>query len=261
MTETLVVKNLTKTFYLSRKQMKINQTTERKLVAVNDISFSTYQGEIFGLLGPNGAGKTTTLRCIATLIKPDKGDIFVGEIDVKNDVEVKRRIAFLTNELKLEEQFTPNYLFDYFSRLHDVDEKTRDERKKDLFQKFGIDKFSEVKIGELSSGMKQKVSIVISLVHNPDIIIFDEPTNGLDVITAKTVTDYLIDLKNEGKTIIISTHIMNLVEKICDRVGIIIEGRLVLCDKVSNILSSRPGADIEKIFFDLYSEVHYEEYI
>ncbi|MCK9536546.1 MAG: ABC transporter ATP-binding protein, partial [Bacilli bacterium] len=168
MTETLIVKNLTKTFYLSRKQMKINQTTERKLVAVKDISFSTYKGEIFGLLGPNGAGKTTTLRCIATLIKPDKGDIFVGEIDVKNDVEVKRRIAFLTNELKLEEQFTPNYLYDYFSKLHDVNEKTRDARKQELFQKFGIDKFSEVKIGELSSGMKQKVSIVISLVHNPD---------------------------------------------------------------------------------------------
>ncbi|MCK9537332.1 MAG: ATP-binding cassette domain-containing protein, partial [Bacilli bacterium] len=140
-------------------------------------------------------------------------------------------------------------------------EKTRDARKQELFQKFGIDKFSEVKIGELSSGMKQKVSIVISLVHNPDIIIFDEPTNGLDVLTAKTVTDYLIDLKNEGKTIIISTHIMNLVEKICDRVGIIIEGRLVLCDKVSNILEGQPGADIEKIFFDLYSEVYYEEHI
>ena len=260
MTETLIVNNITKTFYLSRKQMKINKKPGRKLVAVNDVSFSTYKGEIFGLLGPNGAGKTTTLRCIATLIRPDKGEIYVSGINNKNDVAVKKRIAFLTNELKLEEQFTPNYIYDYFSKLHSVDDDIRTVRKKQLFQKFGIDHFAEVKIGELSSGMKQKVSIVCSLVHNPDIIIFDEPTNGLDVLTAKVVTDYLIDLRNEGKTIIISTHIMNLVEKICDRVGIIIEGRLVLCDQISNILDSHPDADIEKIFFDLYSEVYHEEY-
>ncbi len=259
--ESLIVKNLTKTFILSRKQMKLNHTSERKLTAVDDVSFSTYHGEIFGLLGPNGAGKTTTLRCIATLIKPDKGEITVDGIDVKNDVEVKRRIAFLTNELKLEDQFTPNYLFGYFSKLHDIDEATSTARKKELFEKFGIDKFAEVKIGELSSGMKQKVSIVISLVHDPDIVIFDEPTNGLDVLTAKTVTDYLKDLRAAGKTIIISTHIMNLVEKLCDRVGIIIKGRLVLCDKVSDILAFHPGADIEQIFFDLYSEVYREERI
>lgn len=154
-TESLIVKNVTKTFILSRKQMKINQTTE-KINGGGWRIFSTYRGEIFGLLGPNGAGKTTTLRCIATLIKPDKGEIIVDGIDIKNDVEVKRRIAFLTNELKLEDQFTPNYLYDYFSRLHDIDEKTCAARKKELFAKFGIDKFAEVKIGALSSGMKQK---------------------------------------------------------------------------------------------------------
>jgi len=258
MSETIIVKNITKSFKLSKKQMKIDQTDNPLKVAVSDLSFSTCEGEIFGLLGPNGAGKTTTLRCIATLIKPDSGEITVNGIDVSNAVEIKKRIAFLTNELKLEEQFTPNYLFDYFSLLHQISPEETQKRKAALFEKFGITKFAEVKIGDLSSGMKQKVSIVISLVHDPNIIIFDEPTNGLDVLTAKTVTDYLLEQRNTGKTIIISTHIMNLVEKICDRVGIIINGKMLVCDTVKNVLNNYPGKDIEEIFFNIYNEVNHE---
>ena len=158
-------------------------------------------------------------------------------------------IGFLRSDLKLENSFTPNYLFDYFSSLHGVDNKTREERKEKLFKRFGIDKFKEVKIGDLSTGMKQKVSIVISLVHDPDFIIFDEPTNGLDVITAKVVTDYLIELKNEGKSILLSTHIFSLVEKICDRVGIIINGKMIVSDKI-NILTN--NKNLEEAFFDIY---------
>jgi len=258
MSETIIVKNITKSFKLSKKQMKIDQTDNPLKVAVSDLSFSTYEGEIFGLLGPNGAGKTTTLRCIATLIKPDSGEITVNGIDVSSAVEIKKRIAFLTNELKLEEQFTPNYLFDYFSLLHQISPEETQKRKAALFEKFGVTKFAEVKIGDLSSGMKQKVSIVISLVHDPNIIIFDEPTNGLDVLTAKTVTDYLFEQRNAGKTIIISTHIMNLVEKICDRVGIIINGKMLVCDTVKNVLNNYPGKDIEEIFFNIYNEVNHE---
>ena len=133
--------------------------------------------------------------------------------------------------------------------MHGVDNKTREERKEKLFKRFGIDKFKEVKIGDLSTGMKQKVSIVISLVHDPDFIIFDEPTNGLDVITAKVVTDYLIELKNEGKSILLSTHIFSLVEKICDRVGIIINGKMIVSDKI-NILTN--NKNLEEAFFDIY---------
>lgn len=259
MDKTIEIKNISKTFKLSKKQMKIDRTDNPLKVAVDDISFSTYKGEIFGLLGPNGAGKTTTLRCVATLIKPDEGEIFVEGINVNEDVLVKRKIAFLTNELKLEEQFTPNYLFDYFSSFHNIEKEVVQMRKKELFDRFDITKFSEVKIGELSTGMKQKVSIVISLVHNPEIIIFDEPTNGLDVLTAKVVLDYLEELRSQGKTIIISTHIMSLVEKVCDRVGIIIDGKLTLCDTVENVLKMYPGMDIEEIFFNLYSEVYKDE--
>ena len=252
MEELLQVSHLKKTFTLTRKQQKINKTNETKKVAVDDLSFSAYKGEIYGLLGPNGAGKTTTLRIISTLIKADEGDALVEGISVNKDPDgVRKRIGFLTSELKLEDFFTPNYLFDYFSSLHQIDKETADKRKEYLFNKFGIDNFKEVKVADLSTGMKQKVSIVISLVHDPDIIIFDEPTNGLDVITAKIVTDFLLDLKKEGKTIIISTHIFSLVEKLCDRVGIIFNGKMIKDDTLENLTKEKP---LEDVFFELYNQ-------
>ena len=250
MQDVLVVKNLVKSFKLSKKQQKIDKTDLKIKVAVNGLSFTAQKGEIYGLLGPNGAGKTTTLRIISTLIKADSGDVFVDGISVRENAdEVRRKIGFLTSEIKLEDFFTPNYLYDYFSDLHGIDKAESEQRKRRLFAKFGIDKFAEVKVADLSTGMKQKVSLVVSIVHNPDFIIFDEPTNGLDVITAKAVTDFLIDLKNEGKTIIISTHIFSLVEKICDRVGIIINGKTVAEDRLERLVQ---GRSLEDVFFDLY---------
>ena len=249
MEEILKVEHLKKTFKLSKKQQDLEKGEKYK-VAVNDLSFVMYKGEIYGLLGPNGAGKTTTLRMLSTLIKPDEGDAYINGVSIRKEPEkIRKMIGFLTSDLKLENSFTPNYLFDYISSLHGVDNKTREERKEKLFKRFGIDKFKEVKIGDLSTGMKQKVSIVISLVHDPDFIIFDEPTNGLDVITAKVVTDYLIELKNEGKSILLSTHIFSLVEKICDRVGIIINGKMTVSDKI-NILTN--NKNLEEAFFDIY---------
>lgn len=126
-----------------------------------------------------------------------------------------------------------------------------ENRKKELFEKFGIEKFAEVKIADLSTGMKQKVSIVISIVHDPDVIIFDEPTNGLDVITAKVVTDFLKELKSQNKIIIISTHIFSLVEKLCDRVGIIINGKMI---KSGELVELTKEKDLEELFFELYKE-------
>ncbi len=254
MKETIIVSNLKKTFILSRKQMKIDKTTNNKKVAVNDISFKTYEGEIFGLLGPNGAGKTTTLRCIATLIKPDSGTITVDGLDICDEINIKKKICFLTNELKLEEQMTPTYAFNYYATFYGIDKETIEKRRKDLFNKFGIEKFSEIKYSDLSTGMKQKTSIAVSLVNDPDIIIFDEPTNGLDILTAKLVTDYLLELKKQSKTIIISTHIMNLVEKICDRVGIIINGKMKITDTIDNVKKLSPNNDLEEVFFNLYKE-------
>jgi sodium transport system ATP-binding protein len=222
-------------------------------VAVDNLSFCAYRGEIFGLLGPNGAGKTTTLRMLSTLIRPDSGDARLDGSSVVSEPEaVRGKIGFLTSELKLEDFFTPNYLFDFFSRLHGVDENEKEERKKEMFTRFGIDQFAEVKVANLSTGMKQKLSLVISLVHDPEIIIFDEPTNGLDVLTARTVTDYLQELRAAGKTIILSTHIFSLVERLCDRVGVIIDGRLVACGSLDEVCD---GMTIEDRFFELYKEV------
>lgn len=249
-TEILKAEHLTKSFRLPIKQQK---TGEKVKLAVNDLSFSAYSGEIFGLLGPNGAGKTTTLRMLATLIKPDSGDAFIDGVSVVNDpYGVRGRIGFLTSELRLEDFFTPDYLFDFFSELHGVPHDVREQRKRSMFARFGIDEFANVKMANLSTGMKQKVSIVISIVHDPDFIIFDEPTNGLDVLTAKAVTDYLSELRDEGKSIILSTHIFSLVEKLCDRVGVMIDGRMVALDTLAALTKDK---SMEEKFFDLYSEV------
>lgn len=252
MEDILIVKNLRKTFNMSRKQQKIEKTNLKVKVAVDDISFNVHKGEIYGLLGPNGAGKTTTLRMLATIIKPDSGDALVNGFSIIKEADkVRENIGFLTSELKLEDFFTPNYLFDFFAKLHHIPEDIIKVRKEILFKKFGIDEFQEVKVADLSTGMKQKLSIVIAICHNPSIIIFDEPTNGLDVLTAKVVTDYLIDLKNEGKTIILSTHIFSLVEKLCDRVGIIINGKLVVSSDVKELCKEK---NLEDVFFNIYKD-------
>ena len=132
-----------------------------------------------------------------------------------------------------------------------MDKETCKERKQKLFDRFGISEFAEVKVSNLSTGMKQKVSLVVSIAHDPKVIIFDEPTNGLDVITARVVTDFLQDLRAEGKSIILSTHIFELVEKLCDRVGIIIEGKMICCDSLEAV---KNGLSLEDRFFEIYKE-------
>ncbi|MCL2883143.1 MAG: ABC transporter ATP-binding protein [Coriobacteriia bacterium] len=244
------VQKITKAFRLSAKQKRIEHTQQTLRVAVDGLSFAVESGEIFGLLGPNGAGKTTTLRILSTLIKPDSGDALVdGKSIIREPEAVRARIGFLTSELKLEEFFTPDYLFDFFASLHRLDPGTASRRKAALFERFGIDEFSGTKVANLSSGMKQKASLAISIAHDPNIVIFDEPTNGLDVITAKTVTDYLEELCAAGKTVILSTHIFSLVEKLCHRVGIIIDGRLVASGGVAEVSD---GLSLEDRFFELY---------
>ena len=250
MREIIQVQGLTKTFHLSSKQQKLERTKEKIRVAVDDLSFSACQGEIFGLLGPNGAGKTTTLRMLATLIRPDSGDALMDGVSVVRQPEQDLKWAYT---LIL---FTPNYLFTFFSDLHQVDPAVREARRQALFARFGIDRFAEVKVANLSTGMKQKVSLVISIVHDPDIIIFDEPTNGLDVLTARVVTDFLQELRDQGKTIIVSTHIFSLVEKLCDRVGVIVGGHMVQCDTLERV---RGGLSLEDRFFEIYKETAGDE--
>ena len=244
---------LRKTFTLSQKQQKLEKTAEKRKVAVDGLSFSAYRGEIYGLLGPNGAGKTTTLRILSTLIRPDAGDAFVDGCSVLREGEkVRDKIGFMTSELKLEGFFTPSYLFDFFGAMHGVGKDALAARKQELFSRFGIDRFAEVKVSDLSTGMLQKVSLVVAIVHDPEVVIFDEPTNGLDVLTAKVVTDFLIELKNMGKSILLSTHIFSLVEKLCDRVGVIIDGRMAAEGTLEELCG---GCSLEDKFFEIYRSI------
>ncbi len=255
--EIVRVDNLRKTFTLSKKQQKIEKTMITRKVAVDGLSFCAYRGQIYGLLGPNGAGKTTTLRMLSTLIKPDAGDAFVCENSiVKNPSAVRDSIGFMTSDLKLEGFFTPDFLFDFFGAMHGMDKEKIAARKRELFARFGIDRFAEVKVSDLSTGMRQKVSLVVSIVHDPDVVIFDEPTNGLDVLTAKVVTDFLGELKEMGKSVILSTHIFSLVEKLCDRVGIIIDGKMVCEGDLQTVCE---GSSLEDKFFEIYRSVKGEE--
>ena len=205
MRELLQVQGLTKTFRLSAKQQKLEKTREKVRVAVDDLSFTAYEGEIFGLLGPNGAGKTTTLRMLATLIRPDSGDALLdGASVVREPDKVRGKIGFLTSELKLEEFFTPNYLFDFFSKLHGVPQEVSRQRKEELFARFGIDRFAEVKVADLSTGMKQKVSLVVSIVVTA--VVF-----ALQVTFAKVDTSLKQEIAHGGLTVIMGVVILILV--------------------------------------------------
>ena len=245
----LEIKNLVKEFNLSAKQRKIQKTDARTLVAVNDISFSLTPGKIYGLLGPNGAGKTTTLRMIATLIKSKSGSIMYEGKDIYSDIQDYRsKIGFLTSELKLDEFFTPDETFTYMSQLYGMSDEQIAKKKEELFASFGINKFRQVKIKELSTGMKQKVSLAVALCHDPEIIIFDEPTNGLDVLAAKDVEEFLSKMKDDNHIILISTHIFSLVEKLCDEVGFIVKGKMILDTSMEEI---HKQGSVEEVFFNL----------
>ena len=247
------IKNLTKVFKLNKKQMKESKTKSNTKVAVDHVSLTANKGEIYGLLGPNGAGKTTTLRCIATIIRATSGEIYVAGHEVQKEAEaVRNSIGFLTSDIKLDPQFSPDYMFDFFGRLHNVPKDVLKKRKEELFSYFGIKDFAHKQIKELSTGMKQKAAIAVSLVHDPEIVIFDEPTNGLDIVTARSVTDYLKKLRDEGKLVIVSTHIMSEAEKLCERIGVIIDGKKVAEGTLSELLEETHTEDLEDAFFELY---------
>lgn len=253
------IRNLTKIYKLNKKQMMELKTKETLKKAVEDVTLTAREGEIYGLLGPNGAGKTTTLRCVATLLKPTEGSISVCGYDtLKQPDKVRESISFLTNEIKLDPQFSPKYMFQFFGKLRGIDQKTIDARREELFDYFGIHAFEDKKIDELSTGMKQKTAIAVSLVHDPKVVIFDEPTNGLDIVTARGVTNYLKLLKERGKTVIVSTHIMSEAEKLCDRIGIIINGKKAAEGTLQEILEGTGAADLEDAFFEYYKQYHRE---
>ena len=226
---------------------------------IKGVSFEVKDGMIFGLLGPNGAGKTTLMQMISTLLAPTSGSITIDGLNAKDNLlEIHRRIGYLTTEVRLDPMSTPDRLWDFFASLYDIPKKDAVKRKEDIFGKLGIMPFKNKRIQELSTGMKQKASIAISLIHNPQVIVFDEPTNGLDILTSKQVTDYLIELKNEGHSIILSTHIFSVAESLCDEIAILIDGQIAAQGDVKYLTELAEAKNFEEAFFNLYVKHHVE---
>ncbi len=229
------VANLSKSFVLNRQQRKELNTNDSEAIAVQDVSFICQPGRIFSLLGPNGAGKTTIMRMLSTIFKPTSGIIILNGIDaVKNPIEARKQVGFLTGSTGLYARLTPNELVDYFGNLYGVEKDEIQKRKQYYFDLLDMNEFKDKRIGKLSTGMKQKVSITRTMIHNPDIVVFDEPTSGLDVITAENIIKLIRNCKNEGKTVIFSSHIMSEVDLLCDDLAIIHKGKLVYSDTMEN---------------------------
>lgn len=239
------VQGLYKSFKNKRKRVDV----------LKDISFKAEPGKIFGLLGPNGAGKTTTLRTIATLLKPDKGNITVDGLNVqKKPRQVRDKIGFLTSDMKLSGNLSPRELLKFFGELNHLSSNKIKDRTEELSEYLDMKTYLDKPIVKLSTGMKQKASLAVSLIHDPEIIIFDEPTNGLDILASKVVVDFIYDSKKAGKTVVLSTHIMSEAEKLCDDIGIILEGQLEEQGNMKQIMENHNTDKLEDVFFNIASK-------
>jgi sodium transport system ATP-binding protein len=217
--------------------------------AVDGVSFRCLPGHIYGLLGANGAGKTTTLRMLATLLEPTGGTALVAGYDIRKEPQrVRASIGFLSTATALYDRLTAQETVEYFGRLHGLDEATLCRRVDAIFARLEMDAFRNRRCGKLSTGMKQKVSIARTLVHDPPVMIFDEPTVGLDVMTARTILGFIRECRDQGKTVLFSTHAMREVEKLCDTVGILHNGRLLTEGSVAELRARYGQEDLEEIF-------------
>lgn len=220
--------------------------------AVQDVSFQVAPGQIYGLLGANGAGKTTTLRLLATLLRPSSGTAVIGGHDVGAAPEaVRRQVGFLAASTALYGRLTAREMIAYFGRLHGLAEPEIAQRTTRLAAELEMDDFLDRRCDSLSTGMKQKTSIARTLIHDPAVMIFDEPTLGLDVMAARAVLRFVRDCRTRGKTVIYSTHVMSEVEKVCDRVGIIHGGRLLAEGTLAELAARTGQRDMEEIFVQL----------
>jgi sodium transport system ATP-binding protein len=217
--------------------------------AVNDVSFSCRPGEIYGLLGANGAGKTTILRMLATILAPSEGTAVVAGYDVIKDPQtVRSRVGFLSTATALYGRLSAQEMVEYFGRLHGLDEPTLRGRIDEIFTRLEMNDFRDRRCDKLSTGMKQKVSIARTLVHDPSVMIFDEPTLGLDVIAARTIALFIRECRDKGKTVVFSTHVMSEVEKLCDHIGIIHGGKLLAEGTLPELRARFGVQDLEDLF-------------
>ncbi len=249
------VENLRKEFTLTKQQQKEFATTTKKALAVNDISFECQPGKVFSLLGPNGAGKTTTLRMLSTIFKPTQGSIEIAGVDaIKNPQEARKKIGFLTGSTGLYARLTPNEVIAYFAQLYGIPKAEYEARKEHLYSLLDMHDFQHKRIGKLSTGMKQKVSICRTMIHDPEVVIFDEPTSGLDVITAENIIKLIQDCKDQGKTVIFSSHIMSEVDLLCDDLAIIHKGNLLYSGSMSDFRNNMQEDNLTAEFIRIVHE-------
>lgn len=217
--------------------------------AVEGVSFRCEPGRIYGLLGANGAGKTTTLRMLATLLAPTSGTAMVAGYDVSAQPEQARaNLGFLSTATALYGRLTAREFVEYFGRLHGLGEEELHRRLEALFARLGMNEFRDRRCEKLSTGMKQKTSIARVLIHDPQVMIFDEPTLGLDVMAARTIVAFIRECRERGKTVIFSTHVMSEAEKLCDRIGIIHAGQLLEEGTLEELRARTGLRDLEEIF-------------
>lgn len=235
--------------------LEIKNSTKKfkKSTVVDDVSFKVNPGEIVGLLGENGAGKTTTLRMISTMLKITSGEAVVNNFSAdKEPIKVRNEIGILFGgDVGLYDRLTARENIKYFANLYGMSDKDADIRINELAKKFNMEEYIDKKVSKFSRGMKQKVSIARSIVHSPSVMLFDEPSTGLDVTAARTIQDFILDCKKENKTILFSSHSMREVEKLCDRVVIINKGKLLEDCSIDNLKEKYNNDDLEEVFVSL----------
>jgi sodium transport system ATP-binding protein len=250
----ITIDHLTKTFTVSRQQRREMGTafSGKTIDAVKDISFTCNSGRVFTLLGPNGAGKTTTLRLIATMLKPTSGTITVEGIDVaKNPVEARKRIGFLTGNTGLYDRLTPDEIVKYYADLHGMTAQAFKRRRDEIYTLLGIHEFAGRRVGKLSSGMKQKVSIARTIIHDPEVVVFDEATAALDVVTSRSIIQLIKECRAQNKTVIFSTHRMGEVSLLSDDLAIIHRGSLIFNGSYTDFQKQMRTASVEDEFVRL----------
>lgn len=246
----LEVRNVTKKFV---KKNKNNQSEE--FLADNNISFTAKEGEVVGIIGPNGAGKTTLLRMIAGIMEPTSGEVLIDNKTHQEDmIGIKKKIAFLSGNTKLYKDISPYELLEMTGSYYEVDKKTLEKRIKAIVKKFNMESFLHQKIATLSTGQYQRTSIARCLVHNPEYYILDEATSGLDVISSKSILDFIKEVKQENKCIIYSTHYMEEAENICDKIVMINKGKVIAQGTPTEICKKTKTTNLRDSFFALIGD-------
>lgn len=245
----IIVKDLTRVF----------EANNQDVLAVDQISFEVQQGEVYGLLGPNGAGKTTTLRMILGLLKPTSGDAEVEGFLVSNHPdEIKRRVGLVSTSAGLYQWLTPREILFFFADVYGVSKEQATERIATLSTLFDITSFLDRRSATLSTGQKQRVNLARSLIHNPPVMLMDEPTRGLDVVGSKVIFDYIDHLRDEGKAVIVCTHRLDEAEQLCDRFGLLHHGKKRYEGTMAELQEATSCQTLTQIFLQLL-DAHVEQ--